>query len=168
MNRRQARFFVFFWISLAWTLLTAFPARGEESGQARRLFELHEKIRPGMSLDAITKLLGPPADSDAVGGNAVPSGAATRYIWLHGEIGIEVYEWENAAYQVSLTLPCGSAVGADRLMGELTGIGRQKYGSTPLYERARSYYYWERDGVRFSFSKYNKTTVKSFCGMARR
>ena len=169
---RQALFFsAFFWALFMWMLL--FPtnagaaARGGESGQAReratRLFELHGKIRPGMSLEAITKLLGSPADSGAVGSDGV-----VRYIWLHGEMGVEVYEWEDAAYQVSLTLPCGNAADADRLMGELTGRGKQKYGSTPLYERAQSYYYWERDGVRFAFSKYNKTTVKSFCRMARR
>ena len=176
MNRVQAA--AWRWapllFTLSWTLLTlptdaraaALRSQGGDGGEAQRrvtrLLELHGKIRPGMGLDAIKALLGPPAETGTVG-----SGVAARYVWLHGEVGIEVYEREKTAYQVSITLPCGSAAGADRLMGELTGRGRQKYGSSPLYERAQSYYYWEGEGVRFAFSKYSKTTVKSFCRAAR-
>ncbi|MDR1649109.1 MAG: hypothetical protein LBR71_02515 [Synergistaceae bacterium] len=125
-----------------------------------RLFELNAKIRPGMTIDAINALLDFPAREDKIG-NGSP--AITRCMWLHGEMGVEAYAVEGSAYNVSMTLPCKDAAGALKAMDALTRQGASKYGQMPQFDRATSEYYWARDGIRFAFSKYDKTTVLTRC-----
>jgi hypothetical protein len=84
-------------------------------------------------------------------------------MWLHGEMGIEIYELDGTAYRVNITLPCGSGPGALQALDALTRQGREKYGTLPLFDYAAGQHYWIRDGVRFAFSKYNQTTVLSSC-----
>jgi hypothetical protein len=129
-----------------------------------RLFELNAKIRPGMTIDAINALLDFPAREDKIGDK---SPAITRCMWLHGEMGIEVYAVEGAAYNVSMTLPCKDATDALKAMDALTRQGASKYGHMPQFDRATGEYYWNRDGVRFAFSKYDKTTVLTRCTETR-
>ena len=135
------------------------------SRSVTRVFELNAKLRPGMTIDAMNELLGPPAEEYRMGGDKAST--VTRYSWLHGEMGIEAYEVEGAAYRVDITLPCGSGLDALRAMDALTRQGRTKYGNMPRFDQATSQYYWVRDGVRFAFSKYNSTTVLSSCTRAR-
>jgi hypothetical protein len=123
-----------------------------------RIFELNAKIQPGMTIEAVNELLGPPAERHVMKGSA-----AVRYMWLHGEMGIEIYEMDDAAYQVNITLPCGSAKETSRAMDALTRQGNSKYGSMPRFDSRLGQYYWVRNGVKFSFSKYNQTTVLSSC-----
>jgi hypothetical protein len=128
-----------------------------------RLFELNAKIRPGMTIDAINALLDFPAREDKIG-NSSP--AITRCMWLHGEMGVEVYAVEGAAYNVSMTLPCTNAAGVLKAMDALTRRGASQYGRMPQFDRATGEYYWTRDGIRFAFSKYDKTTVLTRCTKA--
>jgi hypothetical protein len=121
-----------------------------------RIFDLNAKLRPGMTIDAMNELLGPPADEYSMGD-------LTRYMWIHGEMGIEVYELDEAAYRVNITLPCGNASGVARALDALTRQGRDKYGAVPLFDYATGQYYWIQDGIRFAFAKYNQTTVWSSC-----
>ena len=130
-----------------------------------RLFELNAKIRPGMTIGAINDLLDFPARKDKIGKNGDKSPPIVRYMWLHGEMGVEVYavEGEGAAHSVSMTLPCKDAAGALKAMEALTRQGASKYGHMPQFDRAANEYYWIREGLRFSFLKYNKTTVLTRC-----
>jgi hypothetical protein len=111
-----------------------------------------------MTIEALNELLGPPAEEHALSDKA---SGVTRYLWLHGEMGIEVYEVEDAAYRVDITLPCGNAANAQRALGAMTREGNVRYGGMPSFDRGRDQYFWIRDGVRFAFSKYNATTVMS-------
>jgi hypothetical protein len=131
-----------------------------------RVFELSGKIRPGMTLAALNELLGPPAREKQLGGTP----AVTRYMWLHGEMGIEAYfaagagagggeGEENPAHRVNIVLPCRSGAGALKAMDALTRQGQSKYGSIPRFDHTAGEYYWIADGVRFAFSKYDRTTV---------
>ena len=122
-----------------------------------RLFELHAKLVPGMTIEALNKMLGPPAENHTLMGNA----SVTRYAWLHGEMGIEVYEVGGAAYRIAITLPCGNNRNQLRALDALTRQGRSKYGSMPSADPLKNEYYWVKDGVRFAFSRYNQTTVLS-------
>jgi hypothetical protein len=112
------------------------------------------------TIDALNELLGPPEEEYALSNKAV---GVTRYVWLHGEMGVEAYEVEGAAYSVSITLPCGSAVNAQRALDALTREGNTRYGGMPSFDRARAQYYWLQNGFRFAFAKYNTTTVMSSC-----
>jgi hypothetical protein len=119
-----------------------------------------------MTIDAINELLGPPADKYSMSGT-MDDTALTRYMWLHGEMGIEIYELDGSAYRVNITLPCGSGPGALQALDALTRQGREKYGTLPSFDYAAGQHYWIRDGVRFAFSKYNQTTVLSSCTRTR-
>ena len=123
-----------------------------------RLFELHAKLKPGTTMEMLNEMLGPPAENHTLGGNA---SAVTRYAWLHGEMGIEAYEVEGVAYRVAITLPCGSNLNQLRAMDALTRQGRSKYGSLPLADPRRNEFYWERNGIRFAFSKHSQTAIMS-------
>ncbi|MDR1977519.1 MAG: hypothetical protein LBQ42_02170 [Synergistaceae bacterium] len=125
-----------------------------------RIFELNAKIRPGMTIDAVNELLGPPAEKYVMSAKA---SAVTRYMWLHGEMGVEIYEMDDVAYRVNITLPCGSAKETSRAMDALTRQGNSKYGSMPRFDSRTAQYYWIGNGVRFAFSKYDQTTVLSSC-----
>jgi hypothetical protein len=129
-----------------------------------RIFELNAKLHPGMTIDALNELLGPPADEYCMSGTTPE---LTRYMWLHGEMGIEVYELEGTAYRVNITLPCDNSAGALRALDALTRQGREKYGAVPLFDYATGQHYWIQDGIRFAFSKYNQTTVFSSCMRVR-
>jgi hypothetical protein len=127
-----------------------------------RVFELSGKIRPGMTLAALNELLGPPARETPLGGTP----AVTRCMWLHGEMGVEAYfasgaggGAENPAHRVNIVLPCRSGAGALKAMDALTRQGQSKYGSIPRFDHTAGEYYWIADGVRFAFSKYDRTTV---------
>jgi len=152
---------------LAVTVLTvALLAGGAAYADARqdvnRLFELHAKLKPGMTIEAFNVMLGPPAENHALGEKA---NHVTRYAWLHGVFGIEAYEVDGAAYRVAITLPCGSNKNQLRALDALTSQGYSKYGSMPSADPIKSEYYWERDGIRFAFSRYSKTTVFSSATM---
>jgi len=138
-------------------LLASGTAYSDVLQDVSRIFELHAKLKPGMTIEALNELLGPPAENHALR----KSSDVTRYAWLHGEMGIEAYEVEGVAYRVAITLPCGSDKNLLRALDALTRQGNSKYGSMPLSDPRRNEYYWERDGIRFAFSKYNKTTVLS-------
>ena len=125
-----------------------------------RIFELNAKLRPGMTIEAINELLGPPAEEYSMSDTAPD---LTRYMWLHGKMGIEVYELEGFAYRVNITLPCDSGPDTLRALDALTRQGREKFGAVPSFDYATGQYYWVQDGVRFAFAKYNQTTVLSSC-----
>jgi hypothetical protein len=129
-----------------------------------RIFELNAKIPPGMTIEAVNELLGPPAEKYAMSANA---SAVTRYMWLHGEMGVEIYEMDDVAYKVNITLPCGSAKETSRAMDALTRQGNSRYGSMPRFDSRTGQYYWIKNGIRFSFSKYNQSTVLSSCTKMR-
>jgi len=150
-------------LALAVVLLTSGAAYGDVQQGVNRLFELHAKLVPGMTIEALSAVLGPPAENHALRGNA----SVTRYAWLHGELGIEVYEVNGAAYRVAITWPCGNNRNQLRAMDALTHRGYSKYGSWPQADPKKNEYYWERDGIRFAFSKYNQTTVLSSATKAR-
>jgi hypothetical protein len=118
-----------------------------------RVFELNAKIQPGMPIETANALLGAPAEKYAMKDKA---STVTRYMWLHGEMG-------GAAYKVNITLPCGSAKGVSRAMDALTRQGNSRYGAMPRFDSKTGEYYWVRNGLRFSFSKYDQTTVSSSC-----
>ena len=90
----------------------------------------------------------------------------TRYLWLHGEMGVEVYAIEGVAYRVNITLRFDSEKDALRAMDQLTRQGSSIYGGMPRFNRSSEEYYWVKSGMRFGFSKYNSTTVQSRCVMA--
>jgi len=138
------------------TMLTG-AAYADIARDVDRLFELHAKLTPGMTIEALSGILGPPASSHALRGNA----SVTRYVWLHGTKGIEIYEVEGLAHRVAITLPCGSNQNQLLAMDALTRQGRSKYGSMPRVDQRRNEFYWERDGIRFAFSRYDQTTVMS-------
>jgi hypothetical protein len=117
-----------------------------------------------MTVGAINALLDFPAREDKIGGK---SPVITRYMWLHGEMGIEVYAVEDAAYSVGITLPCKDAAGALKAMDALTRQGASKYGHMPQFDRVLGEYYWIREGIRFAFSRYDKTTVRTRCTKTR-
>jgi hypothetical protein len=121
---------------------------------ANRIFELGEKLPPGMSIDVMRKLLGSPAEE-----RSLRDGAVTRYMWLHGEMGVEVYAVRDAAYKINIMLPCGNDRDVLRVLDGLTRQGRMKYGGTPSYDRVTGQHYWVAKGIRFAFSRYNSTTV---------
>ena len=138
--------------------LTCGVVYADVSQDVSRLFELHAKLMPGMTIEALSEMLGPPADNHVLGKN---TSHVTRYAWLHGEMGIEAYEVEGVAYRVAITLPCGSGKNQLRALDALTRQGRLKYGSMPLSDPKKNEYYWVIDGIRFAFSRYNNTTVLS-------
>ena len=129
----------------------------------RRLFELHAKLTPGMTIEALSEILGPPAESHALRGNT----PIMRYVWLHGIKGIEAYEVEGVAHRITITLPCGSNQNMLRALDALTRQGQSKYGALPRSDPRRNEFYWERGGIRFAFSRYNQTTVLSTATRAR-
>ena len=122
-----------------------------------RLFELHAKLRPGMTIDALSAILGEPDESHDLRGSA----SITRFAWIHGRKGIVAYEVEGVAHRVAITLPCGSNQNKLRALDALTRRGHSIYGSMPMTDQIRNEFYWVRDGVRFAFSRYNQTTVLS-------
>ena len=144
-------------VIFAFALLTGGVAYADISQNVNRLFELHTKLTPGMTIEALNEILGPPDESHALGGN-VP---VIRYAWLHGGMGIEAYEVEGAAYRVAITLPCDNNQNRLRALDAITRQGYSKYGSMPLADPGRNEHYWVRNGIRFAFSTYNQTTVLS-------
>jgi hypothetical protein len=150
-------------LALAVALLAGGAAYADVLRGVDRLFELHAKLAPGMTIEALNEMLGPPAESHALGNTS----SVTRHAWLHGEFGIEAYEVEGAAYRVAITLPCGNNKEQLRALDALTRQGYSKYGSMPLSDPKKNEFYWERDGIRFAFSRYNRTTVLSSCTKTR-
>ena len=149
------RFMLVFVFAVApWICGTAYADARQD---VNRLFELHAKLAPGMTIEALSEILGPPAENHALRGNA----SVTRHVWLHGEMGIEVYEVDGVAYRVAITLPCGNNKNQLRVLDALTHQGRSRYGSMPLSDPRRNEYYWVKDGIRFAFTRYNQTTVMS-------
>jgi hypothetical protein len=153
-------------------------ARADVQQDVGRVFELNAKIRPGMTLEAVNKFLGPPAEKHVMKNKDKGKGktedtiddtsfAVTRYMWLHGEMGVEIYEMDRVAYKVNIMLPCGSAKETSRAMDALTRQGSLRYGSMPRFDSPNGHYYWVENGVRFSFSKYDQTTVLSSCTKMR-
>jgi hypothetical protein len=157
---------VFFFVSSVAlnVVLPAESAFADVQQNVSRIFELNAKIRPGMTIEAINELLGPPAEKRAMGDT---TSVVTRYMWLHGEMGVEIYEMDDAAYKVNITLPCGSAKEAAKAMDALTRQGNAKYGSMPRFDSKSGQYYWVRNDLRFSFFKYDPTTVSSSCTKMR-
>jgi hypothetical protein len=153
-----------FILVFAVVMLTACAAYADVLRDVSRLFELHAKLKPGMTIEALNEMLGPPAENHALRGNAP---GITRYAWLHGAMGIEAYEVEGVAYRVAITLPCGNNKNQLRALDALTRQGYSKYGSMPLSDPRKNEYYWIKDGIRFAFSRYNKTTVFSSSTQAR-
>ena len=149
--------FLIFALTDTWVCSAAF-AEADAATDAGRIFELHAKLPPGMTLDAMNDLLGPPAEKHSLGDN---TSDVMRYMWLHGEMGIEAYFTQEAAYRISITLPCQDDKNTLRVMDALTRQGNSKYGSMPQFDHTRGEYYWARDSIRFAFSKYNSTTVLS-------
>ena len=139
-------------------ILRVGTALADAAGDVTRLLELSEKLRPGMTIEALNDLLGPPAEAYHFGGRAA---GTVRYQWLHGNMGVSAYEVEGAAYRVDITLPCGSASEAEKAMGALTRQGEAKYGPTSHDRSKGRRYYWVRDGIRFAYFKYDSTTVQS-------
>lgn len=123
-----------------------------------RVFELHAKLKPGSSPDSLNELLGPPAQSG-------PAGAGTedvmRFMWLHGEMGVEAYCIRDVAWKISITLLLRSEKDVLRAMDAFTRRGRSVYGSMPRFDYTTGEYYWVGNDGRFGFSKYNATTVRS-------
>ena len=148
--------FLFAVVMSVWGRSTAFAAI-DPTKDAGRLFELHAKLPPGMTISAMNELLGDPAEEHTVGG----SSGVIRYMWMHGEMGIEAYFTKEAAYRIAITLPCQNEKNVLRMMDALTRQGNSKYGSMPQFDHTKGEYYWVRDNVRFAFSKYNSTTVSS-------
>ncbi|MDR1875434.1 MAG: hypothetical protein LBQ90_10550 [Synergistaceae bacterium] len=124
-----------------------------------RLFELNAKLKPGMPLDALNSLLGPPAGEHQVTG----AEDLTRYSWLHGEMGVEIYCVRGVAYRIDIMLPVGNEKDVPRALDALTRQGQARYGVMPSFDRRTGEYYWTGGGVRFGFSKYNSKTVRSTC-----
>ena len=147
-------------IALFLIALTSSIAESATIQDVDRIFELNAKIRPGMPVENLNELLGPPLEEYKMTNGA---SGVTRYSWLHGEMGIEIYVMDSAAYRVNITLPCSNAKDTLRAMDALTRQGNSKYGSMPQFDHTKGEYYWVRDGIRFAFSKYNQTTVLSSC-----
>ena len=141
-------------------LLAGFVSYADVPQDVNRLFELHAKFLPGTTIEALKEMLGPPEENHALGGKASD---VIRYSWLQDGLGIEVYEVEGVAYRVAITMPCGSDKDQGRAMDALTQQGKSKYGSWPQSDPQKNEYYWVKDGIRFAFSRYNKTTVLSSC-----
>jgi hypothetical protein len=157
---KRSPLFLFLLTSAAALLLTATVcAAADVRGDVERLFTLNAKLRPGTSLDALNKLLGPPAEAHRVTGTE----DLTRYSWLHGETGVEIYCMEDVAWRVHIMLPIGNERDISRVMDALTRQGQERYGVLPSFDRGRGEYYWTGGGVRFGFSKYNSKTVRSSC-----
>lgn len=125
-----------------------------------RIFELNSKLKPGMHLDLLNELLGPPAQMYQMGGGAQ---GVIRYMWLHGEMGIEIYCMQDIAHRINITLPLQSERDIPRAMDALTRRGQSLYGSMPQFDHVTGEYYWIGNGVRFGYSKYNSNTVRSSC-----
>lgn len=136
---------------------SAFAGVQEDVG---RIFELNAKLKPGMHLDLLNELLGPPAQMYQMGGGAQ---GVVRYMWLHGEMGIEIYCMQDIAHRVHITLPLQSEKDAPRAMDALTRRGQSQYGSMPQFDHVTGEYYWIGNGIRFGYSKYNSNTVRSSC-----
>ena len=139
------------------TTMPVDTAHADIAQDVRRLFELHAKLTPGMTIEALSEILGQPAESHALRGNS----SVTRYVWLHGTKGIEIYEVEGLAHRVVITLPCGNSQNQSRAMDALTRQGYSKYGSMPRAYSRRNEFYWVRNGIRFAFSRHNQNTVLS-------
>ena len=139
-------------------VILAGPAYADVLQGVNRLFELHSKLRPGMTIEALNEILGPPLESRALGGVA---SAVTRYAWLHGEMGIEAYELDGFTYRVAITWPRGSHQNQLLALDALTRRGQSIYGSMPRADTRRNEFYWVRDGIRFAFSRHNQTNVFS-------
>ncbi|MDR3231795.1 MAG: hypothetical protein LBT65_10170 [Synergistaceae bacterium] len=145
-----------FFVALASVSVSAADVRGG----VERIFELNAKLKPGMSLEALNELLGPPAGEHRVSGGTEE---LVRYSWLHGEMGIEIYCMRDAAYSVSITLPLGSDGDVPRALDALMRKGQSQYGAMPGFDRIKGEYYWTGNGFRFGFLKYNSRTVRSTC-----
>jgi len=128
-------------------------------GDVERIFELNAKLKPGMSIEALNELLGPPEGEHRVSGTE----ELVRYSWLHGTMGIEIYCIRDAAYRVNITLPLERERDVPRALDALMQRGRSQYGVMPAFDRVTGEYYWTGGGVRFGFLKYNSGTVRSSC-----
>ena len=135
----------------------AFAGVQEDVG---KIFELNAKLKPGMHLDLLNELLGPPAQMYQMGGGAK---GVIRYMWLHGEMGIEIYCMQDIAHKISITLPVQNERDVPRAMDALTRRGQSQYGSMPRFDHLTGEYYWIGNGVRFGYSKYSSKAVRSSC-----
>lgn len=158
----QRSFSTVFLYAVAACIIIASPAFADPGEDVTRILELNSKLKPGMHLDLLNELLGPPAGMHQMGGTQ----KAVRYSWLHGEMGIEIYCVQDTAYRITITLPFGNGKDMPRAMDALTRQGQSKYGGMPRFDHTSGEYYWIRDGIRFGFSKYNSNTVRSTCTQA--
>ena len=153
-----------FAMSIFFAAFSGCPALADVTSDVVRVFELSEKLRPGMNVEALNGLLGQPAEEYRMSGKA---SGTVRYQWLHGPMGVIAYDVEGSAYRIDIILPCHSASNATQALGAFTREGKARYAAMPRFDQKKSQYYWTRDGVRFAFSKYNSTTVQSSCTLAR-
>lgn len=148
--------FLIFLIALS-IAVTVGAARADIVQNVSRLFELHAQLTPGMTIEALTQILGTPDDSHVLRGNT----PITRHLWLQGVKGISIYEVEGLAHRVAITLPCGDRQGQLRALDALTRQGQARYGSLPRADMRRDEHYWVRDGIRFAFSRQGQNAVSS-------
>jgi len=144
-------------VALLIATLLASAAYADMAQEVRQIFELHQRFTPGMPIEAFIDALGPAEASHAVSGPA----AITRYVWLYGIKGIVVYEVEGRAHRIEVTLPCGTNQNMLVALDALTRQGRDIHRHWPMGDTRRGEHYWIRDGVRFSFGRYNETTVRT-------
>lgn len=151
----------FFLCTLSTVLfLSCIPSWADAAASVGRIFELNGKLRPGMTLEALSSLLGPSAEEHAAAGK---DSGINRHLWLHGEMGIEVYFMKDIAHKVNITLPLKSEKDALKALDAFTRQGQARYGSMPRFDSSTGEYYWIAEGVRFGYSKYNSNTVRSSC-----
>ncbi len=110
---------------------------------------LAAKLTPGMSAKDAEALLGPPAETHPVGGDA----HLLRSSWLHGETGIEIYLLKGAVYRVDLSRRFERNIDLLRTLDALTRQGQRQYGSMPRFDMGKNEYYWISKGCRLSFSR---------------
>jgi len=159
-KRKDVRFVKFIGMAIlvifAVVMLTG-AAYADIAQDVRGLFELHARILPGMTIEALSAVLGPPIESHAVPGST----PVMRYVWLQGVKGVVAYEVNGAAHRISVTLPVGDNQNQNRALDSLTRQGQARYGSLPRSDSSRGEHYWIRDGIRFAFSRHNQNAVRS-------
>ena len=116
---------------------------------ARELLVWAETLTPGMPANDAEALLGVPAETHSIGGDA----SLIRSSWLSGEYGIELYFLKGTVYRAEFSRRFTRNIDLLRTMDELTRHGRKKYGSMPRFDTSRNEYYWIVQGRRLAFSQ---------------
>lgn len=154
-NSERTNKLLIFCLFICFLLPLLAPSAHAES-PASDFLRLAGKLTPGMSFAATEELLGPPAETHPVGGDA----ALLRKSWLHGELGIEIYFLKEAAYRIDLSHRFEGKLDLLRTLDELTRQGQRTYGSMPRFDTQKNEYYWESGGRRLSFSRYDSQTIR--------